>query len=112
MPVGCGGYRRFTRLARTIEIKKTYLVPAMRGLGIGYAMLSWLEDNAVARGAEHAILETGVRNTAALHLFTSAGDRPTARYVEGRDPAINRAFTKALTLLSFTSGDESRAISS
>lgn len=41
-----------------------------------------------------AVLETGVRNTAALHLFTSAGYLPTDGYVEDRDPAINRAFSE------------------
>ena len=60
-------------------------------------MLSWLEEHSVGAGAQRAIVETGVRNTAALALFTSAGYRPIARYVEGRDPEINRAFARALT---------------
>lgn len=44
-----------------------------------------------------AILESGVRNTAALGLFTRSGYRPMPRYVAGRDPSINRAFVKTLT---------------
>jgi GNAT superfamily N-acetyltransferase len=94
-PVGCGGYRWFDRLASTIEIKKTYMVPASRGRGAGRTLLSWLEHHAAANGARQAILETGVRNAAALHLFTSTGYRPIDRYVDGRDPAINRAFVKS-----------------
>jgi ribosomal protein S18 acetylase RimI-like enzyme len=70
---------------------------ASRGLGAGRALLSWLERHALAAGARRAILETGVRNTAALGLFTSAGYRPVDRYVQGRDPAINRAFARLLT---------------
>jgi hypothetical protein len=31
-----------------------------------------------------------------LGLFTSAGYRPVDRYVEGRDPQINRAFARSL----------------
>jgi len=96
-PAGCGGYRWFDRATRTVEIKKTYIVPASRGLGAGRALLSWLERHAVVAGARRAILETGVRNTAALGLFTSAGYRPVDRYVEGRDPAVNRAFARLLT---------------
>jgi hypothetical protein len=42
-------------------------------------------------------LETGVRNTAALSLFTSAGYELVGRYVAGRDPAINRALARSLT---------------
>lgn len=96
-PVGCGGWRWHDRGTRTVEIKKTYIAPASRGLGAGRALLSWLERHAVAAGADRAILETGVRNTAALRLFASAGYLPVARYVPGRDPEINRAFARRLT---------------
>jgi GNAT superfamily N-acetyltransferase len=95
--VGCGGYRWFDEATGTVEIKRIYMVPASRGLGAGRALLSWLERHAVAAGARRTILETGVRNTAALGLFTSVGYRPVDRYVEGRDPAINRAFARLLT---------------
>ena len=94
---GCGGYRWFDRTTHTIEIKRIYLVSASRGHGTGRALLTWLEKHAVQAGAQRAILETGVRNTAALSLFTSAGYQPVDRYVEGRDPAINRAFARALS---------------
>jgi GNAT superfamily N-acetyltransferase len=96
--IGCGGYRWFDRAARTVEIKRVYLTPATRGHGTGRALLSWLEHHAARAGAHRAILETGVRNTAALGLFTSAGYRPVDRYVEGRDPQINRAFARSLIL--------------
>ena len=95
-PIGCGGYRWFDPAARTVEIKRLYLTPASRGHGTGRALLAWLEHHAVAAGARRAILETGVRNTAALGLFTSAGYQPVDRYVEGRDPQINRAFARSL----------------
>jgi GNAT superfamily N-acetyltransferase len=96
-PAGCGGYRWFDRKAHTVEIKRAYVVPPLRGHGTGRALLSWLEQHAVAAGARRAILETGVRNTAALSLFASAGYQPVDRYVEGRDPEINRAFARTLT---------------
>jgi GNAT superfamily N-acetyltransferase len=97
VPVGCGGYRWLDRSACTIEIKKAYVLPGSRGQGAGRAVMSWLERHAIAGGARRALLETGVRNTAALHLFTRAGYQPTDGYVEDRDPAINRAFAKPLT---------------
>lgn len=96
-PVGCGGYRWFDRAVWTVEVKKLYLVPGARGLGAGRALLTWLEHHAIAAGARRAILETGVRNTAALRLFTTAGYEPAEPYVAGRDPEINRAFARALT---------------
>jgi GNAT superfamily N-acetyltransferase len=96
-PVGCGGCRWYDRETATVEIKKTYLTPAIRGRGIGRALLARLEATAVEWGAIRTLLETGVRNTAALGLFANAGYEPTARYVPGRDPSINRAFVKTLT---------------
>ncbi|MEV6632220.1 GNAT family N-acetyltransferase [Actinoplanes sp. NPDC051470] len=95
-PVGCGGCRWHDRRTATVEIKKTYLLPALRGRGAGRLLLQWLEDQAIGWGAEQIILETGVRNTAALGLFVRSGYRPTSGYVPGRDPAINRAFVKSL----------------
>ena len=71
-------------------------MPASRGHGVGRALLSWLEGHATAAGAHRTILETGVRNAAAIALFTSAGYQPVDRYVEGRDPEINRAYGRSL----------------
>ena len=96
LPVGCGGWRWFDRSSKTVEIKKVYVIPAGRGHGAGKALLSWLERQAVAGGARRVILETGVRNTAALRLFAAAGYQPADSYVAGRDPEINRAFTRPL----------------
>lgn len=96
-PVGCGGCRRFEPRGRTFEIKKTYLIPALRGCGLGRRLLRTLETAAFTLGGRKIILETGVRNEAALGLFASSGYTPRARYVTGRDPEINRAFEKALT---------------
>lgn len=95
--VGCAGYRWFDPPVRTVELKRLYIVPASRGQGVGRALLSWLELHAIAAGAHRAILETGVRNTAAIALITSAGYLPVERYVEGRDPKINRAYARLLT---------------
>ena len=95
-PCACGGYRPYGPRTDTAEIKKLYTVPGLRGQGVGALILTRLEAHAAARGARSAILETGVRNDAALLLFKSAGYRPTPQYVTGRDPAINRAFLKDL----------------
>lgn len=96
VPLGCGGYRRFGEQNDTIEIKKVYLAPQGRGRGAGRLFLTWLERKAAMAGARRIILETGVRNTAALRLFQSFGYHPIPAYVASRDPAINRAYAKDL----------------
>jgi GNAT superfamily N-acetyltransferase len=95
--VGCGGYRSYPQQLDTIEVKRLYLVPGQRGSGTGRTLLSWLERHARLAGARQVILETGSRNTTALHLFTVAGYQPIPGYAPDRDPTINRAFTKPLT---------------
>ncbi|MFV2024802.1 MULTISPECIES: GNAT family N-acetyltransferase [unclassified Micromonospora] len=99
-PVGCGGCRWYERDTGTVEIKKTFLLPEARGLGIGHALLTCLEDQAARWGARRAVLETGVRNTDALTFFAERGYQPIDAYVAGRDPAINRAFMKWLSPVS------------
>jgi GNAT superfamily N-acetyltransferase len=94
--IGCTGYRWFDQPACTVELKRLYIVPASRRHGAGHMLLSWLERHAIAAGARRAILETGVRNTAAIALITSAGYQPVDRYVEGRNPDINRAYARSL----------------
>lgn len=96
VPGACGGYRPCDLAAATVEIKKLYIVPELRGHGLGALILSRLEQDAAGRGARSAVLETGVRNYAALALFRRAGYRPTRRYAGGRDPVINRAFLREL----------------
>jgi GNAT superfamily N-acetyltransferase len=99
-PVGCGGCRWYERETGTVEIKKTFLLPEARGLGVGRALLERLEDQAARWGARRAVLETGVRNTAALAFFVENGYQSIDAYVPGRDPAINRAFMKWLSPVS------------
>jgi GNAT superfamily N-acetyltransferase len=94
-PVGCGGYRP-CESAGTVEVKKMYIRPGWRGLGAGRQILLALERHAAACGARRVVVETGVRNTAAIALYVNAGYRPMRPYISGRDPRINRAFSKNL----------------
>lgn len=96
-PAGCGGWHGHDHTGATAEIKRMYVTPDHRGRGIARAMLTALEHDARTRGARRLILETGVRNASAIALYTAGGFAPTASYVPGRDPEINRAFAKDLT---------------
>lgn len=111
VPSACGGYRPYDAAEATVELKKMYTVPELRGQRLGRLIGARLEQHAAAHGARRAILETGARSDGALALVRSAGYRPTARYVSGRDPAINRAFVKDLREVNtFPDQDELQAI--
>ncbi|WP_328989469.1 GNAT family N-acetyltransferase [Kribbella sp. NBC_01245] len=95
LAVGCGGYRTYDSCAGVGEVRKMFVSPRWRGLGVGWGILRELELAAVARGLTQMILETGSLNTAAIHLYSLAGYRSIPSYVQGRRE-INRAFSKHL----------------
>ncbi len=77
--VGCGGLK-FHAEAPT-EVKRMWVSPTVRGLGIGRRLLALLEDEARARGVQVLQLETNRHLTDAIALYRSTG------YVEV--PAFN-----------------------
>lgn len=70
-PVACGALRRLD--ADSAEIKRMYVAPGTRGRGIGRAVLAALEAEARRLGVRRVVLETGVRQTEALALYTKEG---------------------------------------
>jgi GNAT superfamily N-acetyltransferase len=92
--VGCVGHRWLDCRTGLAEIGRLYVAPKARGHGLGTVLLSEIENHASLIGASRLMLETGVHNHAAVHPFVAAGYRAVTPYVEGRDPAINRAFVK------------------
>lgn len=71
--VGCGALRILD--GSTAEIKRMYVDPAMRGKGIGAAVLARLEAAARQLGVRRLVLETGVYQEAAIALYQGAGFR-------------------------------------
>jgi putative acetyltransferase len=69
--VGCGGVARFD--AARGEVKRMYVVPEARGLGLGRRLLEELEAQARALGYTSVVLETGDRQPEALGLYESSG---------------------------------------
>ncbi|MEO7328465.1 MAG: GNAT family N-acetyltransferase [Minicystis sp.] len=70
-PVACGAVRKLD--AHSAELKRMYVVPAARGLGLGRQMLAALEIEAAALGVTTLLLETGTRNHEALSLYAQQG---------------------------------------
>jgi putative acetyltransferase len=79
-PVGCGALRLLD--ADTAELKRMYVSPAVRGKGLGRRLVAALEDEARTLGVRRLVLETGIRQTAALALYRATGFQPIALYGE------------------------------
>ena len=100
-PVATGAWRRRTDVlveetSLTAEIKRMYVVPAARGLGLARAMLGHLEETAHAAGAEVMVLETGARQPEAISLYQSSGYFPIPGFGFYRDSPISRCLARSL----------------
>lgn len=70
-PVGCGAVRLLD--PATAELKRMYVAPSSRGSGIGRRLVEALEAEARRLGAARVVLETGIRQEAALALYARCG---------------------------------------
>ncbi|GAA2625530.1 hypothetical protein GCM10010399_66220 [Dactylosporangium fulvum] len=75
---GCGAIQPLDD--QTAEIKRMYVRPAHRGIGIARRILAALEDLAVGSHYPVVRLETGARQPEAISLYESTGYRPIPRY--------------------------------
>ncbi len=64
------------------EVKRMYSLPALRGLGIGEAILIKVLDTIRAEGETIVRLETGEKLTAALGLYQKYGFKPIPAFGE------------------------------
>ena len=71
VPVGCGAVRRLDET--TAELKRMYVDPAVRGQGIGRALVEALEREARLLGITRIVLETGTRLSPAIKLYQGMG---------------------------------------
>lgn len=82
------------------EVLTIAVAKAARGAGLGRAILTAAESEAVSRGARRVFLDVSNRNQAGLALYRSAGYRQTgsrrAYYSDGSDAIL---MEKALPIL-------------
>jgi len=78
LPVGCGCFRSMED--ETLEIKRMYVKPELRGKGIAKLILSELENWGKDEGFTQAKLETGNNQPEALAVYTGARYRQIPNY--------------------------------
>jgi putative acetyltransferase len=92
--VACGGVCRFDETRA--ELKRMYVVPEARGLGLGRDLLVALEREARRLGYAGIVLETGDRQPEALGLYLSAGYEPIPCYPPYDSRVLSLCFEKRL----------------
>jgi putative acetyltransferase len=95
LPVGCGCFRPIEE-EKTIEIKRMYVKPDSRGLGIAKLILSELEKWGIDEGFTHAKLETGNNQPEAVAVYRGAQYKTIPNYPPYTDIAESICMAKML----------------
>ncbi|WP_019815164.1 GNAT family N-acetyltransferase [Saccharomonospora saliphila] len=100
-PVACGGWRAHDDPTPPLrpgdaELKRMYVVTAMRGRGLSRLMLAELEAAARRSGRTRLVLETGTRQPEALSLYRATGYADMPNFGVYRDDPLSVCLSKPL----------------
>ncbi len=78
--IGGIGYAEFSAFPGCAELQKLYLADSVKGSGLGYELIRYIEDRMKEAGYQASYLETHSNLKAALHIYEKSGykriDRP------------------------------------
>jgi putative acetyltransferase len=95
-PVSCGAIKEYD--ATTMEVKRMYTLPEMRGRGLAAQVLTALEAWAKELLYEKCILETGKKQPEAIALYLKCGYQIIANYGQYAGIENSVCFEKMLKL--------------
>ncbi len=93
LPIGCCGLKG--QGGGLGEVKRLWVSPAARGLGLSKTLMSEIEDHACRLGMTRLQLDTNGRLSAALALYRNDGWREIERYND--NPYAEHFFEKSLS---------------
>jgi ribosomal protein S18 acetylase RimI-like enzyme len=91
-PIGCGALK--FHAGEPAEIKRMWVDPSARGLGLGRRLLAELEARAAARGVAAVRLETNRALDEAINLYRTAGYREVPAF--NGEPYAHHWFEKTI----------------
>lgn len=100
-PVASGGWRRQDQSDEgyadgDAEVKRMYVIPEARGLGLARRILAELEADARTAGRTRMVLETGDQQPEAIALYLSSGYTLSEKFGYYRHHDSSRCMTKPL----------------
>ena len=93
-PAACGGVQMFG--SEFGEIKRMYVRPTFRGLGLAKAMLAHLEAYTQSQGVDLLRLETGIYQTEAIALYERMGYTRTGPFGPYWEDPLSLLYEKRL----------------
>ena len=95
IPAGCGGIKLVDSAYG--EIKRMYVRPQFRGLGLSKVLLNHLAKYATQHGVAVLRLETGIHQQEAIGLYESVGFQRIAPFGPYREDPVSLCYEKRLT---------------
>ena len=92
---GCGGVKLFAN--EYGEVKRMFVRPTYRGLGLGKKILDRLADDTRANGIKLLRLETGIYQREAIGLYERYGFKRRAPFGDYREDPLSIYFEKMLS---------------
>jgi len=96
LPVGCGAIKEYS--TESMEVKRMYVLPEKRGLGIASTILKELEHWAFELGYKKCILETGYKQPEAIALYEKNGFYKILNYGQYENIENSICFEKKLMI--------------
>ena len=94
VPAGCGGVQIYEDYG---ELKRMYVRPQFRRLGLGRQILSRLEEHALNQGIALLRLETGIHQREAIALYEAVGFRRIAAFGDYWNDPVSAFYEKRLS---------------
>jgi putative acetyltransferase len=94
LAAGCGGVQLFG--TEYGEVKRMYIRPQFRGLGLAKMMLEHLEAYAHEHGVRLLRLETGIQQVEAIGLYERMGYQRIPAFGAYRDEPLSRFYEKKI----------------
>lgn len=77
-PVACGCFKKYNE--KSVELKRMFVLPEARGLGLAQLVIKELEEEAKNQGFEVLILETLYKQIEAINLYQKTGFKIVENY--------------------------------
>ena len=94
--IGGIGFAKLDFMEETAELQKLYLDDSVKGSGLGYELISLVEEKMKDAGYKCSYLETHDNLQAAIHIYLKSGYAEIEKPKEVVHSAMNRFFKKSL----------------
>lgn len=96
--LGGVGLAEFTPFEDCAELQKLYLADSVKGRGLGYQLLRFIEEKMIEKGYQAAYLETHANLKTAIHIYEKSGyqkiERPKGVVHETMDHFYYKTLTR------------------